>query len=67
MLTCEGDSSDESAEEERGLDHGGGRVRGEGGVVVDVGREACQHCSHAHLNIPISEVRNLKKKNRKGI
>jgi hypothetical protein len=33
--TCEGDTSDEGAEEERGLDHGSGRVRGECGIVVD--------------------------------
>ena len=47
--TCEGNSSDECAEEEGGLDHGGGRVRGEGGVVVNKGGEAGQHGSHAHL------------------
>jgi hypothetical protein len=49
-ITCEGDASDESAKEERGLDHGGGRVRGKRGVVVNEGREAGQHCGHAHLN-----------------
>ena len=50
MLTCECDSSDVGAEEERGLDHGGGRVGLEGRVVVDVGREAGQHSGHSDLN-----------------
>ena len=51
MLTCACDSSDVGAEEERSLDHGGGRVGLEGRVVVDVGREAGQNCGHTDLNV----------------
>jgi hypothetical protein len=47
--TCEGDTSDEGTEEEGGLDHGSGRVRGECGIVVDERGEAGEHSSHAHL------------------
>merc|ERR1719295_1920311 len=47
----EGAAADVSSEEEGRLDHGGGRVGGKTGVVVQVGGKAGQHSSHANQRV----------------
>ena len=54
LPTCKCDSSNEGTEEERGLDHGGSGVGGEGWVMVNIGWEAGQHSSHTNLEYKLS-------------
>ena len=63
QVAGEGDAADVGAEEGGGLDHGGGRVRGEAGVVVNVGGDTGQHGGHAHQRVEgghqLRQVRDL--------
>merc|ERR1719402_1287869 len=61
--SSERDPTDIAAEEEGSLDHSGGGVGGEGGVVVDVGGHAGQHCGHTDQRVKrchqLGQVGNL--------